>query len=163
MIEAAPTYSRMTDVLARLRTALQGQYRVDREVGSGGMATVYLAHDAKHGREVAIKVLLPDLAAAVGSDRFLREIKVTSTLQHPHILPLYDSGAVDGLVGLCVGSGGMRPAEGERRDQQGGQRQPAAASDVWCVGAHGCSSDVSVVVPAVAGILRDVAAQDQAK
>jgi serine/threonine-protein kinase len=88
----------MTDVLARLRAALQGQYRVDREVGSGGMATVYLAHDVKHGRGVAIKVLLPDLAAAVGSDRFLREIKVTSTLQHPHILPLYDSGAVDGLV-----------------------------------------------------------------
>ena len=88
----------MTDVLARLRAALQGQYRVDREVGAGGMATVYLAHDAKHGREVAIKVLLPDLAAAVGSDRFLREIKLTSTLQHPHILPLYDSGEVDGLV-----------------------------------------------------------------
>src|SRR5260221_14693888 len=82
----------------RLHAALSGHYRVDRELGSGGMATVYLAHDIKHDRDVAIKVLHPELAAALGGERFLSEIKTTAKLQHPHILPLLDSGAADGLL-----------------------------------------------------------------
>ncbi len=88
----------MADLLEKLRSALAGQYRVDREVGAGGMATVYLAHDLKHDRRVALKVLRPELAAAVGGERFLREIKLTAGLQHPHILPLFDSGDAGGLV-----------------------------------------------------------------
>jgi len=78
--------------------ALAGRYRIERELGSGGMATVWLAHDLKHDRKVAIKVLHPHLAALVGADRFLKEIKTTANLQHPHILPLHDSGDADGLL-----------------------------------------------------------------
>src|SRR6476646_12224551 len=85
-------------VIDKLRTALNDRYRVDREVGVGGMATVYLAHDLRHDRDVAIKVLHPDLAAALGGERFLAEIKTTAKLQHPHILPLLDSGEADGLL-----------------------------------------------------------------
>jgi serine/threonine-protein kinase len=88
----------MSDVLARLTDALHTKYRLDREVGAGGMATVYLAHDLRHERDVAIKVLHPDLAAALGAERFLAEIKTTAKLQHPHILPLLDSGEADGLL-----------------------------------------------------------------
>lgn len=88
----------MTTTQIRLTTALAGRYRVDRELGAGGMATVYLALDLRHEREVAIKVLHPDLGAVLGSDRFLAEIKTTARLQHPHILPLLDSGAADGLL-----------------------------------------------------------------
>src|SRR4051794_1428471 len=84
--------------LKRLTAALADRYRIDRELGQGGMATVYLAHDLKHDRDVAIKVLHPELAAALGSERFLAEIKTTAKLQHPHILPLLDSGDVDGLL-----------------------------------------------------------------
>ncbi len=82
----------------RLTAALRRSYRIDRELGAGGMATVYLAHDLKHERDVAIKVLHPDLGAALGAERFLSEIKTTAKLQHPHILPLLDSGAADGLL-----------------------------------------------------------------
>jgi len=82
----------------RLREALAGRYAIERELGSGGMATVHLARDAKHDREVAVKVLKPELAAAVGPDRFLREIKITARLNHPHILPLLDSGEADGFL-----------------------------------------------------------------
>jgi len=82
----------------RLQSALSTNYRVERELGSGGMATVYLAHDIKHDRNVAIKVLHPELAAALGGERFLSEIKTTAKLQHPHILPLLDSGEADGLL-----------------------------------------------------------------
>ncbi|WP_053333959.1 protein kinase domain-containing protein [Gemmatimonas phototrophica] len=82
----------------RLTTALADRYRVTRELGAGGMATVYLAHDLKHERDVAIKVLHPDLGAALGGERFLTEIRTTARLQHPHILPLLDSGAADGLL-----------------------------------------------------------------
>ncbi|MFP5356676.1 MAG: serine/threonine-protein kinase, partial [Gemmatimonadota bacterium] len=74
------------------------RYRLERELGVGGMATVYLAEDLRHGREVAIKVLHPDLGAALGSERFLAEIKTTARLQHPHILPLLDSGEADGFL-----------------------------------------------------------------
>src|SRR5512133_3799623 len=88
---------RMSDVLTRLTDALHTKYRLSREVGAGGMATVYLAHDLRHERDVAIKVLHPDLAAALGAERFLAEIKTTAKLQHPHILPLLDSGDAGGL------------------------------------------------------------------
>ena len=82
----------------RLRAALADRYRIERELGEGGMATVYLAHDLKHDRDVAIKVLHPELGAALGSERFLSEIRTTAKLQHPHILPLLDSGSADGLL-----------------------------------------------------------------
>jgi len=88
----------VNDVLTRLTAALAGRYRVERELGAGGMATVYLAHDLRHDRDVAIKVLHPDLGAALGGERFLAEIKTTAKLQHPHILPLLDSGEADGLL-----------------------------------------------------------------
>ena len=89
----------MNSVEARLTTALAAVYRIERELGAGGMATVYLAHDIKHDRDVAIKVLHPDLGAALGGERFLSEIRTTARLQHPHILPLLDSGnAGDGLL-----------------------------------------------------------------
>jgi serine/threonine protein kinase len=84
----------MSDPAARLSAALEGRYRFEREIGAGGMATVYLAHDERYDRYVAVKVLKPDIAAAVGTDRFLREIRITAQLNHPHILPLLDSGAV---------------------------------------------------------------------
>ena len=84
--------------LDRLRAALADRYHPDRELGAGGMATVYLAHDLKHDRDVAIKVLHPDLGAALGGERFLSEIRTTARLQHPHILPLLDSGDADGLL-----------------------------------------------------------------
>ncbi|HET7041184.1 MAG TPA: protein kinase, partial [Gemmatimonadales bacterium] len=88
----------MTDALGRLATALSGRYRLERELGQGGMATVYLAQDLKHDRKVAIKVLRPELAAVIGAERFLTEIKTTANLQHPHILPLHDSGESDGFL-----------------------------------------------------------------
>src|SRR4026208_546468 len=76
----------------RLCTALADRYRIERELGQGGMATVVLAEDLRHHRKVALKVLRPELAAALGHERFLREITTTANLRHPHILPLYDSG-----------------------------------------------------------------------
>lgn len=88
----------MTDPLDRLKAALGDRYPIERELGHGGMATVYLAQDMKHGRRVAIKVLRPELAAMLGAERFLREIEIAARLSHPHILPLYDSGQVDGLL-----------------------------------------------------------------
>ena len=88
----------MTDIGERLKKALQGRYQVERELGHGGMATVHLARDEKHGRAVAIKVLRPELAQAVGSERFLREINIAAQLQSPHILPLLESGEADGLL-----------------------------------------------------------------
>ena len=82
----------------RLSRALEGRYQIEREIGAGGMATVYLARDIRHMRRVALKVLRPDLAAAIGAERFLLEIETTASLQHPHILALHDSGEVDGTV-----------------------------------------------------------------
>ena len=86
------------DAVARLTMALADQYRIERKLGEGGMATVYLAHDLRHNRQVALKVLKPELAAVLGAQRFLQEIQVTANLQHPHILPLYDSGSADGVL-----------------------------------------------------------------
>jgi Tol biopolymer transport system component len=83
---------------SQLSTALADRYRLERELGRGGMATVYLAHDLKHDRKVAIKVLKPELAAVLGAERFVVEIKTTASLQHPHILPLFDSGTADGFL-----------------------------------------------------------------
>jgi len=88
----------LTDTLARLAAALADRYRIERELGRGGMATVYLAQDLKHDRQVAIKVLHEDLGAVLGAERFLTEIKTTAKLQHPHILPLLDSGEAGGLL-----------------------------------------------------------------
>ncbi len=84
--------------LDRLKVLLADRYLVERELGRGGMATVYLARDEKHDRQVALKVLHPELGAILGAERFLTEIKVTANLQHPHILPLHDSGEADGLL-----------------------------------------------------------------
>ena len=88
----------MSDPVARLNTALEGRYAIERELGEGGMATVYLAKDLRHNRNVALKVLKPELAALVGGERFLAEIETTANLHHPHILPLFDSGEADGVV-----------------------------------------------------------------
>jgi len=88
----------VTTTLERLAAALSDRYRIERELGQGGMATVYLAQDLKHDRQVAIKVLKPELAAVLGAERFVVEIKTTAALQHPHILPLFDSGTADGFL-----------------------------------------------------------------
>ncbi len=88
----------MTAAIDRLSAALAARYRVERELGQGGMATVYLAEDLKHRRKVAVKVLRQELAAIVGAERFLKEIEVTAGQQHPNILPLYDSGEADTLL-----------------------------------------------------------------
>src|SRR6187431_2488450 len=90
--------TRLSDARARLDSALSDRYRIERELGQGGMATVYLADDIRHRRKVAVKVLRPELAAALGPERFLREIETTANLRHPHILPLYDSGEADGFL-----------------------------------------------------------------
>jgi serine/threonine protein kinase len=92
---------------SRLTTALADRYRIERELGQGGMATVYLAQDLKHDRKVAVKVLRPELAAVLGAERFLAEIKVTANLQHPNLLPLFDSGAAGGRdPHATLGAGG---------------------------------------------------------
>ncbi|MGH7499969.1 MAG: serine/threonine-protein kinase, partial [Gemmatimonadales bacterium] len=88
----------MADPLERLTNALSDRYRIERDLGAGGMSTVYLAHDVKHDRKVAIKVLRPELAAVIGAERFLSEIKTTANLQHPHILPLFDSGVAGSFL-----------------------------------------------------------------
>src|SRR5206468_870288 len=90
--------SEMSDLLRRLQAAVADRYDLDREIGRGGMATVYLARDVRHQRSVAVKVLHPQLAVSLGSDRFLREIQIAARLQHPHIVPLYDSGQADDFL-----------------------------------------------------------------
>jgi len=109
----------LSNPVARLNAALAGRYRVEREIGAGGMATVYLADDLKHERKVALKVLKPELAAIMGAERFLAEIKTTANLQHPHILPLHDSGEADGFLYYV-----MPYIEGETlRDRLGREKQ----------------------------------------
>ena len=88
----------MPEALAAVRAGLADRYTIDRELGRGGAATVYLAQDLKHGRQVALKILRPDVAAALGADRFLREIEIAARLSHPHILPLHESGAAGGFL-----------------------------------------------------------------
>jgi serine/threonine-protein kinase len=88
----------MTAITDRLNVALTGRYEIERELGAGGMATVFLAEDLKHKRKVALKVLKPELAAVLGAERFVVEIKTTAALQHPHILPLFDSGTADSFL-----------------------------------------------------------------
>ncbi|NIM52945.1 MAG: protein kinase [Gemmatimonadales bacterium] len=88
----------MTELMDRLKDALADRYAIEREIGAGGMATVYLAEDLKHHRKVAVKVLKPELAVAIGAARFLREIEIAAQLTHPHILPLHDSGEADGFL-----------------------------------------------------------------
>jgi serine/threonine-protein kinase len=109
----------MSEVAERLTLALADRYTIERELGAGGMATVYLAEDLKHDRKVALKVLRPELAAVIGAERFLAEIKTTANLQHPHILPLHDSGEAGGTVFYV-----MPFIEGESlRDQLDRERQ----------------------------------------
>src|SRR5215211_6680279 len=88
----------MPDLDARLASALADRYRLERQLGQGGMAIVYLAEDFRHHRDVAVKVLRPELGAALGGEQFLREIQIAARLRHPHILPLYDSGEADGFL-----------------------------------------------------------------
>src|SRR5213592_1379760 len=88
----------MSDALERLGAALAEHYTIEREIGAGGMATVFLARDLKHDRKVALKVLSPELGAVLGVERFLSEIRVTANLQHPNLLPLFDSGEAEGLL-----------------------------------------------------------------
>ena len=106
----------MPELLTRLRTAFADRYRLESEIGAGGMATVYLAQDLRHDRQVAVKVLRPELAAVIGAERFLAEIKLTANLQHPHILPLFDSGEADSLPllrdAVRRGRVAARPARG---------------------------------------------------
>lgn len=88
----------MSDTLEGIRHALQDRYRIEREIGAGGMARVFLAEDLRHGRKVAVKVLRPELASAVGTERFLREIRIVANLSHPHIVPVHDSGEAGGFL-----------------------------------------------------------------
>jgi tetratricopeptide (TPR) repeat protein len=116
----------VTDLLTHVQAALGGAYAIERELGRGGMATVYLAQDLKHRRPVAIKVLAPELAAALGRERFLREIETAARLTHPHILPLHDSGEADGLLYYV-----MPYIEGESlRDRLDREKQLAIADAV---------------------------------
>ena len=94
----SPSRTDVTDPLGKLKEAFHGRYLIERELGAGGMATVYLADDLKHHRKVAIKVMRPELSAAVGPERFLREITTTANLRHPHILPVFDSGDAEGSL-----------------------------------------------------------------
>jgi eukaryotic-like serine/threonine-protein kinase len=107
-------------VAARLNSALSDRYRIERQLGQGGMATVYLAADLKHDRKVAIKVLRPELAAVLGAERFVQEIKTTAALSHPHILPLFDSGEADGFLYYV-----MPYLQGDRS-----RRRPVEASSI---------------------------------
>ena len=116
----------MPDLVSRLQTALQDRYRLEREIGAGGMATVFVAQDLRHDRRVALKVLRPELAAVIGAERFLAEIRLTANLQHPHILPLFDSGAADSYLFYV-----MPFVEGETlRDRLNREKQLSVADTV---------------------------------
>src|SRR5438128_11920925 len=109
----------MADLLERVRASLAGRYTIERELGRGGMATVYLARDLKHDRLVALKVLHAELAAALGAERFLREIRLAARLQHPHVLSVHDSGEAAGQLWFT-----MPYVEGESlRDRLERERQ----------------------------------------
>ncbi len=122
----------MTIALERLATALGDRYRIERELGQGGMATVYLAEDIKHKRKVALKVLKPELAAVLGAERFVVEITTTAALQHPHILPLFDSGTADGFLYYVMPfiDGETLRAKLDRETQLGIEEAVRVATDV---------------------------------
>ena len=122
----------MSGQLTRLTTALSDRYAIERELGAGGMATVYLAEDLKHKRKVAIKVLKPELAAVLGADRFVQEITTTAALQHPHILPLFDSGESDGFLWYAMPfiDGETLRGKLDRETQLGIEESVRIASDV---------------------------------
>ena len=122
----------MSSSIDWMSAALSDRYAIQRQLGQGGMATVYLANDLKHDRHVALKVLRPELGAVLGIERFLAEIKTTAHLQHPHILPLFDSGQAEGLVYYV-----MPFVEGEslrlrlNREKQLGVEQAVAITARW--------------------------------
>ena len=119
----------MEGVLIGPGTVLAGRYTLEREVGRGGMATVYLALDQRHSRPVAVKILRPEIASAVGPQRFLREIEIASRLTHPHILPVYDSGAAGGILYYVMPfvEGESRPGSSLRRLRRASHpRRPGA-------------------------------------
>ena len=127
----------MPELLSRLQGALADRYRIERELGAGGMATVYLAQDLRHDRKVALKVLRPELAAVIGAERFLAEIKITANLQHPHILPLFDSGEADGCLFYV-----MPFVEGESlRDRLNREKQLPVADAVRIATEVACALD----------------------
>jgi TolB-like protein/tetratricopeptide (TPR) repeat protein len=115
-------------MLGRLREALGRRYRIEREIGQGGMAVVYLAHDLRHDRAVALKVLRPELSAYVGAERFLREIHIAAQLSHPHVLALYDSGDADGLLYFV-----MPYVEGESLRQKIGRLGPLPLAEAVAI------------------------------
>ena len=123
----------MTETVSRLQGALADRYRIERELGHGGMATVYLAEDLKHHRKVAVKVLRPELAATLGAERFLREIEIAARLQHPHILAVLDSGEAGGFLYYVMpfveGEIAARPARA--RGRAAGARGGAPARARW--------------------------------
>ena len=124
---AAERFTQLFDEDVQLPRSLADRYPVSRELGRGGMAVVYLARDVKHGRDVAVKIIRPELAAALGRERFLREIAIAAQLHHPHIVPLYDSGEADGLLYYVM------PYESEhslRMPSQVGRRLPAHCTGV---------------------------------
>src|SRR5688572_33239024 len=96
--QRSPSPRTTLNPVSQLSAALAGRYEIEREIGAGGMATVYLARDVRHERKVALKVLRPELGAVLGVERFLAEIKVTANLQHPNLLLLFDSGEANGLL-----------------------------------------------------------------
>ena len=117
--------------IERLRASLANSYDIDRELGRGGMSAVFLAHDRKHDRVVAIKVLHPELAASLGPERFLQEIRLAARLSHPHILPLFDSGEANGLLYYVLPF-----VEGESlRERLNRERQLSVEESVR----HGCA------------------------
>ncbi|HMU62443.1 MAG TPA: protein kinase [Gemmatimonadales bacterium] len=122
----------MTDPFPRLVAALSDRYRIERELGQGGMATVYLAEDLKHKRKVAIKILKPELAAVLGAERFVQEITTTAALQHPHILPLFDSGESDGFLWYAMPyiDGETLRSKLDRETQLGIEESVRIATDV---------------------------------
>ncbi|HUF70524.1 MAG TPA: protein kinase [Longimicrobiales bacterium] len=122
----------MTTHPERLAAALADRYRIERELGAGGMATVYLAEDLKHRRRVAVKVLKPELAAVLGAERFVQEITTTAALQHPHILPLFDSGEADGFLFYVMPfvDGETLRSKLDRETQLGVEEAVRIASDV---------------------------------
>ena len=138
----------MADAIDRLSKTLAGRYEIERELGAGGMATVYLARDLKHDREVAIKLLRPELAAALGSERFLNEIKITARLDHPHILVLIDSGAADGVPSEKPADaiGALDCGPGARFAERTKQTRPGSM-DRWRQ--DRCDSQSAVVLSAV--------------